>query len=99
MFKIPRGTLGKLISLMPNKDAEVKDWITRKELVFTEVLIDPTMISKMDQVDPHDRKPLAVRMALEGYALFGGDTGGDRNAQYVLAIPFAKVTNYVKQRS
>lgn len=89
MFTIPLGTVGKLIKLMPGKDAEVVDWTTRKELVFTGSLIDPVVVANM--ANAASKKPLAVRMAEQGYALFGGDTGGDRNAVYVLAIPYKDV--------
>lgn len=95
MYVIPLGTPGKLISLNPHKDIDVeldvKDWTTRRALVFTESLIDPSTIAKMDLTGPNDRKPLAVRLALEGYILFGGESGGDRTAKYVLAVPLSKV--------
>lgn len=96
MYVIPLGTQGKLICLTPHKDIDVgldvKDWTTRRALVFTELLIDPSTIAKMDRTGPNDRKPLAVQLALEGYILFGGESGGDRNAKYVLAVPLSKVT-------
>lgn len=91
IYKISKGVVGKLIHLEMNKDADVKEWTTRKDLAFTECLINPATVVRMDKVGPNDRKPLAVQMALDGYALFGGDTGGDRTAEYVLAVPFINV--------
>jgi len=88
MYTIPKGTVGKLVKILPGKDAEVVAWTTRKDLVFTECLIDPTVVKAMVI---NAKKPLAVRMAEDGYALFGGDAGGDRTAAYVLAIPYSAI--------
>jgi hypothetical protein len=89
MYHVAKGTTGKLVKLLPNKDAEVVDWTTRKDFNFTASLIDPLVVKTM--VVEAAKKPLAVRMAEEGYALFGGENGGDRNAQYVLAIPYSQI--------
>lgn len=88
-YLIAKGTAGKLVKLMPNVDAEVVDWTTRKDLSFGASLINPEAVKQM--VIDAAKKPLAVRMAEEGYALFGGDAGDDRNSQYVLAIPYSAI--------
>lgn len=87
-YTIPVGTQGKLIKLERNKDAEVVDWTTRKPLRFSASLIDPVVVKTMVS---NANKSLAIKMAEDGYALFGGETGGDREAGYVLAIPYSKV--------
>ena len=89
MYHVAKGTQGKLVKLLPNRDAEVLEWMTRNDLNFAESLINPVVVKTM--VSEAAKKPLAVRMAEEGYALFGGDGGGDRNAQYVLAIPYSAI--------
>lgn len=89
MYNVARGTVGKLVKLLPNQDATVVDWTTRKDLSFASSLIDPIVVKTM--VLDAAKKPLAVRMAEDGYALFGGDEGGDRTAQYVLAIPYSSI--------
>ena len=97
IYKIPKGTVSKLVNIFHNKDADVKDWTTRRDLAFTECLINPATVVRISEEEYiHDemlegRKPLAIRLAEEGYALFGGDTGGDRTATYVLAVPFSLV--------
>lgn len=88
MFTIALGTPCKLITLMPNKDPVISDWVTRKDLAFSESLIDPIVVKTMVSTA---KKPLAVRIAKEGYALFGGESGGDRQAIYVLAIPYSAI--------
>lgn len=89
MYKVAKGTSGKLIKLIANKDAEVIDWVTRDDFEFKESLINPIVVKTMVA---EAKKPLAVRMAEEGYALFGGMEGGDRTAKYVLAIPYSAIT-------
>lgn len=86
IFKVKKGLDGKLIRLQLNKDAELQPWITRRDLAFTECLINPSTVVRGSK-----GKSLAERLALEGYALFGGDTGGDKTAEYVLAVPFHMV--------
>lgn len=88
-YLIAKGTVGKLVKLMPNTDAEVIDWTTRKDLSFGASLINPVVVKQM--VVDSAKKPLAVRMAEEGYALFGGDAGDNRDSQYVLAIPYSTI--------
>lgn len=94
MFIVEKDTTCKLIKLFPNKDAEVVDWVVTKRLVFQESLINPSVIKSIVNsvvYDPSSKKPLAVRMAEQGYALFGGESGGDRSAIYVLAVPYDSI--------
>ena len=90
MYHVAKGTVGKIVKLLPNQDAQVSDWTTRKDFNFTSSLINPVVVKTM--VIEAAKKPLAVRMAEEGYALFGGEEGGDREAKYVLAIPYSAIT-------
>ena len=89
MYTIDVGTKGKLITLEPNKDAKVEDWVVRKHLEFVECLISPLVVD--EKVRQAQNQTLAVRLASEGYALFGGQSGSDRLARYVIAIPYDKI--------
>jgi hypothetical protein len=89
MYHVAKGTTGKLVKLSRTQDAEVIDWTTRKDLDFAGSLINPVVVKTM--VSEAAKKSLAVRMAEDGYALFGGDSGTDREALYVLAIPYSKI--------
>ena len=94
MYHIAAGTVGKLVKVEHNKDAEINDWVTRKDLTFQDCLVDPTNVSTVGAAFEHTKKPLAIRLAEEGFSLFGGVTGGDRQACYVLAIPYPKITTH-----
>ncbi len=98
-YKIAKDTVGKLIKLVPNKDPEITDWITRRDLTFQESLIDPAVVASKAKATKSVKKPLAVRMAEQGYALFGGDSGGERDAQYVLAVPYSDIEIVVDPKS
>lgn len=88
MFTIKKGTTGKLIKLERNKDAEIVDWSTRRNLSFPNVLVSPATVK---DITVQGNVPLAIRMARQGYALFGGETGNERDAQYVLAVPYTEI--------
>lgn len=82
-YRIKKGSPAKLIELSSIEDAKVSDWIVRKDQEFDTCLIDPIVVKTMVA---HSQKSLAGSLATQGYALFGGDSGGDRHARYVLAI-------------
>ncbi len=87
-YRIKKGTPGKLIELVPNQDAKVTDWIMRKDLEFPNSLIDPFIVKAMVE---QAQNCLAGTLANQGYALFGGDSGNDRRARYVIAIQYNQI--------
>lgn len=89
MYIIEINTVGKLITLNPNEDAKVEDWVVRKHLEFQECLICPAVIT--EKIKKAKTQTLAVKLASEGYALFGGQSGGDRQSRFVLAVPYDKI--------
>lgn len=93
-YIVPQGTKGKLIKLEKNKDAEIVDWTTRKPLSFTDCLISPIVVNEklLSRKLKPSKLPLAERLVAEGYVLFGGESGGDREAGYVLAVPYSCLT-------
>ena len=82
IYRVKKGIAAKLIELNLNQDAKVTDWVVRKDLEFPECLIDPIVVKTMVQ------NSLAATLASQGYALFGGDSGSDRSARYVIAVPY-----------
>lgn len=85
-YRIKKGNPAKLIELNPNADAKVTSWVVRKDHEFEYCLIDPIVVKTMVE---NAQKTLAGSLANQGYALFGGDSGGDREARYVLAILYS----------
>jgi hypothetical protein len=90
LYTVPKGTQGKLLAQRGADSAPaVEDWITRKELTFTEFVIDPVWY--------HNNRgkvslPIVLeQMAQQGYAVYGGDTGGLLSAKYLLAVPYDSV--------
>lgn len=91
-YEIPAGTAGRLIINHRDRNVEVKEWVTRKELMFTETVHDPIREANGNQDYPHDC--LLRRLVRDGnYAIFGGEFGGDSSALYMLAVPY-----YITQR-
>lgn len=89
-YRVKKGTLAKVIQQTPNQDAKIlhESWTVRKDIEFLECLIDPIVVKTMVE---EAKKSLAGSLANQGYALFGGDSGGDRQAMYILAIPYAHI--------
>lgn len=87
-YRVKKGTTGKYIELNPNQDAIIKDWIVRKDCEFPNCLIDPVVVKTMVE---EAQKCVAGVLANQGYALFGGDSGNDRRARYVLAVKYGDV--------
>lgn len=85
-YRITKGKPAKLIELNTIDDAKVSDWVVRKDHEFETCLIDPIVVKTMVE---DAQKSLAGSLANQGYALFGGDSGGDRQARWVLAILYA----------
>lgn len=83
-FILLKGTRGKLIERVPGQIPTVKSWTLTKEFAFENCLIDPHVVVEM------------VRRAQfgaiqTGYALFGGDSGGDRHARFLFAVEYNKI--------
>lgn len=89
LFRIPKGTAGKLITQEEYTDVKIQDWVTRKELTFVDVLLDPVRLH--NQRSEHDHNSIAVKLVMQGYSLFGGVTGSDPSAKYFLAVPYDSV--------
>lgn len=87
-YRIKKGNPAKLIELNANEDAKVTSWVVRKDHEFGNCLIDPIVVKSMVE---DAQKSLAGSLANQGYALFGGDSGGDRDARYVLAILYSQL--------
>lgn len=90
-YVIPAGTVGRLIINHRDRNVEVKEWVTRKELMFTETIHDPIREANSNQDCPRDC--LLRRLVRGNYAIFGGEFGGNSNAPYLLAVPY-----YITQR-
>lgn len=87
-YRIKKGAVGKLIELNPNQDAIIKEWVVRKDIEFANCLIDPLVVKTLVE---DAQNCLAGALANQGYALFGGDSGNDRRARYVLAIQYKEI--------
>lgn len=89
-FRVKQGSPAKVIEQSSGQDAKVlhETWKVRKDVEFTGCLIDPHVVKTLSE---EARKSLGGTLALKGYALFGGDSGGDRQAKYVIAIPYIHI--------
>jgi hypothetical protein len=86
IFVIESATLGKVITLGPSNNTFVHDWTTRRKLSFQECLLSSKVVKAMIEKNTFLGNSLP-----QSYALFGGDSGGDRRARYILAIPYSKI--------
>jgi len=87
-YNIPKGTTGKLIKQSAYA-TKIIDWVTRRDLSFTEFVVDPVSYH-------NNRGSLALpeqllRLAERGYAVYGGEHGNDANASYLIAVPYDQV--------
>jgi hypothetical protein len=80
-YVIPKGTSGKLIEIPKNQDVKVSDWTTRKELRFDQCILHPASFDHTCS-----NTTLASSLVEQGYVLFGGEVGNDREARYILAV-------------
>lgn len=87
-YRVKQGMIGKMIELNPAQDALVRDWTVRKTIDFEHCLIDPHTVKTLIA---DAQTSLAGTLANNGYALFGGGSGGDRHARFVLAIPYSQI--------
>jgi len=81
-YVIPAGTRAKVITL--DTPPKVQDWITKKMHDFNGGLISNKVMD--EKINLARRNP-----SMSGYALFGGDSGIDQQARYILAVPYYKV--------
>lgn len=88
MYTIPVGTIGKLID-QSGDEPIIRDWNVRRELSYFEVIVDPIRFHNLRgqlNLPPH-----IIRLAEQGYAIFGGDSGGEEKATYLLAVDYSHV--------
>lgn len=86
-YEIPQGTVGKLIIQKPNR-FEIKDWVTRKDLAFSETILDPVRL--FNRRGDYDHSNPVVKLVLRGYALYSS-LGSGLDTKYILAVPYEKV--------
>lgn len=90
-YRISENTPGKLIEVNFNQQPQIRDWVVRKNLEFSNSLIDSTVIKT--KIERFQKTPIGIlSKEHKEYALFGGDSGGDRRAKYILAIPYYAIT-------
>lgn len=90
IYTIPHGTTGKVITQCQDAPtASVEDWITRRELTFTESVVDP--ISHHNNRGNPNVPEYLKRYAEQGYAIYGGSVGNDVAATYLFAVQYDKV--------
>ncbi|MDE1830461.1 MAG: hypothetical protein KGI25_09080 [Thaumarchaeota archaeon] len=80
-YRIKKGTTSKVIEQIPKGNVRLSQdsWLVRRDLEFTNCLINSTVVKTL------------VAEANQGYALFGGDSGGDRKAKYIIAISYKDI--------
>lgn len=88
-YLVARGTDGKMID-QTGKQPATKDWTTRRNLFFTETIVDP--IRYHNNRGNISWPPHLEKLAQRGYTVFGGHDGGDASAKYLLAVPYGDVT-------
>lgn len=90
-YFIPSGTKGKILTRVCQDDYEIEDFTTRRDVNFAADAcgINPNMYL----INPGDYHPdsLGVELAKDGYAIFTNTAVFDREAKYILAVPFDKV--------
>ncbi len=89
MYSIPVGTQGKVLIQEPNADIKMSDWTTRKDLTFSETILDPVRLH--NNRGAYDHSSVAVKLVSQGFALFGGEMGNDADAKHILAVPYDQV--------
>lgn len=88
-YFIPKGTSGKLVRQDGSDPIVVKDWITRKDLSFANPVLDPVILNT--NRSKYNYTSIGVKLVLQGYSLFGGKAGDNKDSLYVLAIPYDEV--------
>jgi hypothetical protein len=84
LYRVTKGTTGKLIKVGADTQPEIKDWTVRKDLTFMDTIIDPVMYHNR----PGDfEDPLHIAMVQGGYALFANAS----NPRYILAVQYEDV--------
>lgn len=90
LYSIQKGTRGWMITHSTDSPVgSTESWTTRKNLEYTECITDPIR-NHNNPGDPNIPEYLK-RYAEKGYAVYGGVTGGDPTAMYILAVPYDSV--------
>lgn len=91
-YQIKKGIEGLLLTRGEENGIvvfDVKSWIIRRDLAFTETLLDPIRLyNNRDEYDPAD---LLTQYAAQGCAIFAGEHGCEQNAKYLLVVPYDSV--------
>jgi hypothetical protein len=87
LYKIEKGTTGKLIDR--SGTPVIRDWVVRRNLSFYNFIVDP--ISYHNNRGNLNLPVDITRLAERGYAVYGGENGGDDHATYLLAVPYSSV--------
>lgn len=83
-YEIKRGTRCGVITQRPHEDPVVRRWVTRRDNMFTETVIDPNRIYNNPRGGTNK---IANELARRGYYVFGGECGSDADATHLLAVP------------
>lgn len=92
LYEVAKGTEGLLLTRGKEDGIEVFDvqkWVVRKDLTFSETFLDPIRLH--NNRGDYDFKELTTQYAEAGYAIFAGEHGSERNAKYILAVPYDQV--------
>lgn len=87
VYRIKQGTEGKLITQIPNKNINTKDWTTTKDLFFDHPVLDAIGYSNVVlYAKPSDnvKDIMFTRLIQNGYSLFS--KSGKAEDKYILAI-------------
>lgn len=90
LFTIEQGTEGWLIRQQHPASTNKEAWIVRRDLVFSEMIVDPLIYH--NRRGNLDLPAFITNLARRGYAVFGGQSGGEVDADYLLAVPYEKVS-------
>lgn len=88
LYTISKGTAGIVID-QTGKQPIQQDWVTRRDLAFTDFVIDPIWYHNARGTSPF--AGWLNDLAQRGYIVFGGESGSAVNADYLLAVPYDQV--------
>jgi hypothetical protein len=89
-YIVTKGTHAKVITL--EATPKVQNWITKNHHSFEAGLISNLVMD--EKINLARRNP-----STSGYALFGGDSGTDNKARYILAVPYYKLQKLKETKS
>ncbi len=88
MYVIPQGTTGKIIKQSSFDEITITDWVTRRELKYERILINPFIYHNNRAINLPDE---FTKLAERGCGIFGGSLGDDKHAQYLIAVPYPNI--------